>query len=309
MNVVAKTCLALLAAAALGRPARAADPAVAPAADPAVASPVDMLAESATAPAGSDRPYATIPARNIIALTPIPIPDPNAELLAKDPPPKITANGITLIFGVTNVLFKVSTPAKAGQAGGDKSYMLSEGQMEDDIEVVKIDVDAAVITFKNHDIVEDIPLVGSQGSGGGAGQGAGPRSTFAPTSPAAAAAARRAAALNQSIPVPTSPAASHPLTTAANNNNNNSAGSTLNNLLAGGSAPASFPVGTSANPIQPNQIPPDLTPEQAAILIEAERAHLQTMDNPPYSPNLLPPTSLGQRLQSQQQNEGPPEPP
>jgi len=289
MNVVAKTCLALLAAAALGRPARAADPA----ADPAAASPVDMLAESATAPAGSDRPYATIPARNIFALTPIPIPDPNAELLAKDPPPKITANGITLIFGVTNVLFKVSTPAKAGQAGGDKSYMLSEGQMEDDIEVVKIDVDAAVITFNNHGDPQDIPLVASQGSGGGARQGAGPRNTFAPTSPAAAAAARRAAL---PIPVSTSPAASRPMTTAANNNNNNSA----NGLIAGSSP---------AVPAQPNQIPPDLTPEQAAILIEAERARLQTMDNPPYSPNLLPPTSLGQKLQEQQQNEKPPEVP
>ena len=299
MNVVAKTCLALLAAAALGRPARAADPAVAPAADPAVASPVDMLAESATAPAGSDRPYATIPARNIFALTPIPIPDPNAELLAKDPPPKITANGITLIFGVTNVLFKVSTPAKAGQAGGDKSYMLSEGQMEDDIEVVKIDVDAAVISFNNHGDPQDIPLVASQGSGGGARQGAGPRNSFAPTSPAAAAAARRAAL---PIPVSTSPAASRPMTTAANNNNNNSANNTLNNLLSGGSTPA------TTTPSAADQMQ-GLTPEQAAILTEAERAHLQTMDNPPYSPNLLPPTSLGQRLQSQQQNEGPPEPP
>jgi len=299
MNVVAKTCLALLAAAALGRPARAADPAVAPAADPTVASPVDMLAESATAPAGSDRPYATIPARNIFALTPIPIPDPNAELLAKDPPPKITANGITLIFGVTNVLFKVSTPAKAGQAGGDKSYMLSEGQMEDDIEVVKIDVDAAVITFNNHGASQDIPLVASQGSGGGAGQGAGPRNSFAPTSPAAAAAARRAAL---PIPVPTSPAANRPLTTAANNNNNNSANNTLNNLLSGGSTPA------TTTPSAADQMQ-GLTPEQQAILIEAERARLQTMDTPSYDPSLLPPTMLTPKLRAAQANEGAVTPP
>jgi len=148
VNIAAEACLALVATAALGRAARVADPAA------------EALADSAADPTAlqvvSDRPYAIIAVRNVFALLPPPV---YPIAIPKDLPPKITANGITLILGATNVLFNVDMPATGGQSGGPKSYMLSEGQREDDIEVVKIDVDAAVVTFNNHGVRQDIPLV------------------------------------------------------------------------------------------------------------------------------------------------------
>ena len=294
MNVVAKLCLALAAGAALGPAARAADP-------------VGDSAGDLAAVAPPSAPYATIVARNVFALLPPPQPaDPNA--VVRPPPPKITATGITDIFGQLNVLFKVA--ALPGQTGGDKSYMLKEGERLDDIEVVKIDQDAAVITFNNHDVQQDIPLVATPGTGGAGGQGgpAATRAGFPPGSPAAAAAAaaRRVALPNQPMTFPATPAAApatgQPMTSAMSGGgaNNNSANNTLNSLLSGGSAP------TTAMTIQPTS---DLTPEQEAILIEAERARLESMDNPTYNPAVLPPTSLTRKIRAAQQAEEAANPP
>ncbi|HEX3890165.1 MAG TPA: hypothetical protein VHX90_04875 [Verrucomicrobiae bacterium] len=113
-------------------------------------------------------PYALIVARNIFGLNPPPPPvDPNAA--APEPEVKITPNGIMSIFGQWQVLFKAS----GGGKPGDQSYMLGEGQRQDDIEVVKIDEKSSIVTFNNHGVVENLPLASSA-------------STAAPTNPAGA---------------------------------------------------------------------------------------------------------------------------
>lgn len=103
-------------------------------------------------------PYATVVARNIFGLNP-PQPvitnpqDPN-------PPPKITPNGITDILGELQVLFKVASAPKPGSPPpADESYILSEGQRQDDIEVVKIDEKNGIVTFNNHGETQTLPLV------------------------------------------------------------------------------------------------------------------------------------------------------
>ena len=98
-------------------------------------------------------PYAVVVARNIFGLNPPPVVDPNAKVV--EPPVKVVPNGIMTIFGQLQVLFKVA--AKPG--GKDASYMLTEGQSQDDIEVVKINEKAAIVTFNNHGIVQELPLV------------------------------------------------------------------------------------------------------------------------------------------------------
>ena len=98
-------------------------------------------------------PYAVVVARNIFGLNPPPVVDPNPKVV--EPPVKVVPNGITTIFGQLQVLFKVA--AKPG--GKDASYMLTEGQSQDDIEVVKINEKAAIVTFNNHGIVQELPLV------------------------------------------------------------------------------------------------------------------------------------------------------
>jgi hypothetical protein len=98
-------------------------------------------------------PYANVVARNIFGLNPPAPVDPNAN--APEPPVKIVPNGIMSIFGQLQVLFKV--PAKPG--GKDANYILMEGQSQDDIEVTKINEKAGVVTFNNHGIVQELPLV------------------------------------------------------------------------------------------------------------------------------------------------------
>jgi len=106
--------------------------------------------------ASSANPYAPIVTRNVFALVPIPV-NTGPEVPA-DPPPKITPNGIMTLFGNLQVLFKV-TVSVPGLPTKDESHVLGVGEREDDIEVEKIDEKAAVITFNNHGVVQELPLV------------------------------------------------------------------------------------------------------------------------------------------------------
>lgn len=109
-----------------------------------------------------DNPYVPIVTRNVFGINP-PLPvDPNADT---EPPPKITPNGIMGVFGHLQVLFKVAIPAKPGQPAKDQSYILSEGQAQDDIEVRKIDERDGMVTFNNHGTVQELPLVVGTASG------------------------------------------------------------------------------------------------------------------------------------------------
>lgn len=103
-------------------------------------------------------PYATVVVRNIFGLNPPPPPDANPQ--DANPPVKITPNGIMTIFGVKQALYKVAgTPKPGGPPPTDESYILSEGQAEDGIEVVKIDEKNSIVTFNNHGEIQQLPLV------------------------------------------------------------------------------------------------------------------------------------------------------
>ena len=121
-----------------------------------------------------NNPYAEIVVRNVFDLKP-PI-DPKAEedaQKAKDLP-KIDATGIQSFPGMPpQVLFKTSGGGMPGKPAKDKYYCLAEGQMEDEIEVTKIDSENAIVSFNNHGTEQDIPLVppGSSESGGPSGGG------------------------------------------------------------------------------------------------------------------------------------------
>ena len=112
-----------------------------------------------------DNPYAAVAVRNIFGLVaPPPPPDPNAKQEASLP--KITPTGIMTVFGHSQVLFKVAgTAVKQGQPARDEFYILSQGQRQDDIEVTKIDEKNSLVTFNNHDITQELPLVSPPASG------------------------------------------------------------------------------------------------------------------------------------------------
>jgi hypothetical protein len=161
------------------------------------------------AAATPDQPYASIISRNMFGLVPIPTNNPADALPPADPPPKITPNGIMTIFGRLQALFKVANKGKPGQPPKDDSYVLAEGERQDEIEVVKINQPDGIVTFNNHGVLQELPLTPAANAsgpapGGGPGMGGpgmggpglpGLRPPGAMT-PAERAAMRRAAAQN-----------------------------------------------------------------------------------------------------------------
>ena len=120
-------------------------------------------------------PYAPIAARNVFSINPPP--PPGSVPPPAEPPPKITPNGIISIRGHLQALFKVNYPPKPGIPPKEQTYMLSEDQEQDEITVTKIDEPAGIVTFNNHGVVQELPLVAANASGpsGPAPGGPGPR--------------------------------------------------------------------------------------------------------------------------------------
>ena len=94
----------------------------------------DPAADSA---APADNPYQSIVERNVFHLNPPPPPpDPEAN---KPPPPKIFLTGITTLMGHQRALLKATPAAKPGEPAKEKSYLLTEGERQDELEVLAID--------------------------------------------------------------------------------------------------------------------------------------------------------------------------
>ena len=218
----------------------------------------------------NENPYTPIVTRNIFGLVPIPTNTP-VDPASLIPPPKITPNGIMTIFGQKEALFKVTVPGKPGKPAQDQSYTMSEGESQDDIEVTKIDDQADVVTFNNHGVIQELPLVAAPdlstpvpagnpgvpspgGMGGRFGRamgGGGP----------GFAGRRGLAAPNAENPTPTTaaqPYASGPTSAGANNSSE----------MDG------------------------LSPEAQALLIEAQRSEWQSKPDTSPNPFILPPTPL-----------------
>lgn len=195
-------------------------------------------------------PYAIVVARNIFDLNPPVAVDPNAK--AEEPPVKIVPNGIMSIFGQLQVLFKVPA-AKPG--GKDEAYILTEGQSQDDIEVTKINEKAGIVTFNNHGIVQELPLVVTQ-----------PSSIPIPGFPAG----------NPGIPGMTPGAA--PGAATGGNTGNNPFNNRFGNRSGRSSGSQDSGSGLRNVPTRnstfnaASQIPPGMTPEVQTIMIEANRA-------------------------------------
>jgi hypothetical protein len=112
---------------------------------------------SLSAASSAQDPFAPIMTRNIFGLQPLTA--ATATNSASIPPAKITPNGIITLFGKSQVLFKVTSTPLAGQPSPkERSYRLGEGERQDGIEVQQIDVRAALITFNNHGIVQELGL-------------------------------------------------------------------------------------------------------------------------------------------------------
>jgi hypothetical protein len=235
-------------------------------------------------PAGgnSDTPYGSIVTRNVFGLNPIP--QQTAAPSDAPPPPKITLTGITTIFGPAEALYKVAGVVKPGQPPQDESYILQEGQGEDGVEVVHIDVDNGKVTFNNNGVMQDLLLTAGVASGGAAPSPmpgpnfGGPRGYGGqrPNFNNLPAALRQRFEQRYNSQNGTSPTGNNDFNPAGqsgyNNNGNNS-------TAASASTGFNIPM-------------PGLTGEDQQALIAAQHAQLQQEGNPQAA--LFPPTKFDQ---------------
>jgi hypothetical protein len=123
----------------------------------------NLQAESTVA-RPADGPYAPIIARNVFRLnSPLPASSyqPDGAL-----PPKITLTGITTICGPAEALYQVAGGSRDGKRWQDESYILKEGQEQDEVAVVTIEVNEGTVTFINHGVRQDITLANARSGGG-----------------------------------------------------------------------------------------------------------------------------------------------
>jgi len=111
-------------------------------------------------------PYTEIVARNVFGLKPPPPVVPPEDAL-KQPPVKVTLNGIITIFRNKRALLETPPPpAKPGGPPPTKQYYtLAVGQREGDIEVLEIDEKAWTVKLKNADIVTTLTFDKEAGKG------------------------------------------------------------------------------------------------------------------------------------------------
>jgi hypothetical protein len=103
--------------------------------------------------------YATIPARNVFGLVPIPPPICDCAPPPAVLPPKITVDGLMTVFGRPQALFKTMTQKDSlDRKSREDVYVLSEGEQEDEIQVVHIDMATQMVTFDNKGTLQQIPL-------------------------------------------------------------------------------------------------------------------------------------------------------
>lgn len=101
---------------------------------------------ASTGAAASRNPYQEIAARNIFGLRP---PQPvHVEPPPAPPIPKIVLTGITTFFGEKRALLRVQVPAQPRQPAKEESYILSEGQRDGQVEVLKINERTAHVTVE-----------------------------------------------------------------------------------------------------------------------------------------------------------------
>ncbi len=223
----------------------------------------------------SGNPYLPIVVRNVFGLNPIPTNVPGADDAQL---PKITPKGITDILGQLQVLFNVA-PKPGQKDAKEESYILSEGQQQDDIEVVHIDEKESLVTFNNHGIVQELPLANAPSlstpapaAGGGSGGGAGiipPR--FGANRPTQGGAGQVIHFGGQS--------GRGQVTIGGNNNNSGTGG----NPMAGGGSTLGRG-GVTTQQTAPNE----MSAENQAVLITAQ--HLQAAQNNNPAAIIYPPT-------------------
>jgi hypothetical protein len=198
--------------------------------------------------------YRAIPERNAFGLKPRE--QPAVEPAPQKPLRRILLTGITTLSGYKRALLKVEPLSGPGHQGEkEDSMILTEGQREGEIEVVQIDVGAGRVTVNNSGTVMTISFE-KDGV-----KMPGPAPALPPGTPSPAAAGIPPAPLPTASPTPTGRIVpgrpGWPVATTATP------------VLPPGTATSAPPA--TATTTTGQTLPPDLTPEERAIVQELQQ--------------------------------------
>jgi hypothetical protein len=231
----------------------------------------------ATASPGS--PYGGIVDRNVFALKPPPAPEPPKPPPA--PPTKIILTGITTILGKKQALLKAQIPAKPGEPAREVSLILTEGQRDEEIEVIAIDEKANTVKVNNSGTIQTLNF-----------EKDGPKLTSAP--PGARPGSQSPGGVNSLRPNQGGPLRTIPTRSLRSPSSSSADGSqSQSGPAADDQASLQEPPAADAQAAVPSD---QLTPEQISelsedekeVLIEEQRAQLLDLGDP--AAMLLPPT-------------------
>jgi hypothetical protein len=226
----------------------------------------------APAQAITDTPYQAIVDRNVFSLKPPPPPPVNNPDANKPPPPPITLTGITTILGSKRAFMSVNMPAKPPEPAKVQSFMLSEGQRDGDIEVLEIDEKAGMVKVNEFGSITNLTweknglkMAGGQPAPAPNPAGGVPPPPQNPFNPGAAG-------FNKAIPSRTLRLPGVPTAQPGGASTANPASGTGG--FAGavpGAAVAPNANQTGLRTISGDPIPPERSPEETALLYEANR--------------------------------------
>jgi hypothetical protein len=116
---------------------------------PAVKWVVALVGASIISSAWSQE-YASIAHRNLFGLR-----EPAIEIITAPPPvvPTVTLTGIVTILGRKQAFLTVQPVARQDSKTGPQSFILNEGQAQDEIQVLEIDERAGRVKINNHGVI------------------------------------------------------------------------------------------------------------------------------------------------------------
>jgi hypothetical protein len=222
----------------------------------------------------TDTPYQAIVDRNVFALKPPPPPPTNNPDANKPPPPPITLTGITTILGSKRAFMSVNMPAKPPEPAKVQSYMLMEGQRDGDIEVLEIDEKAGMVKVNEFGSITNLTweknglkMTGGQPAPAPNPAGGVPPPPHNPFNPAAGAAGFNKAIPSRTLRLPGTPTAQPGGASSANPATGT--GGFAGAVPGGTVAPNASSTGLTT--VGGDPIPPERSPEETALLYEANR--------------------------------------
>jgi hypothetical protein len=259
----------------------------------------------------SDSPYGSITLRNVFDLRPMPPPPTNVP--PPEAPPNVDLIGVTTLLGYPQGVFAVHEKGKPTT----DSFIMKDGERQGALEVISISMASKSARVKIDDKLTELTLVEPKAGPAGGMAVAGAAGAMAPgmagnigrpgfvpqPQPYLGSPQGGGGGVPNTYPVP-------PVNPGASPYGGVNPASANLNFSGAGAQSYANPLGVSSGtPTRPVRTEVNITPQQQALMMEAQRA--EAIKNGSPIANLIPPTMLTPLIQqdAQGQNQAPTGPP